>query len=243
VDLVEITRGASGERHPWERARYAFFRDLLRRHRLPRPGTRVLDVGAGDAWLAGRLAAETGVDVTCWDTAYGDAVALAPPAGVRLTSVAPSGRFELILALDVLEHVEDDRAFLRGLAADHLAPGGALLLSVPAWPSLFSAHDRMLRHHRRYAPAGARAVLRDAGLEVDEGGGLFHGLLAVRAVQKLAERWSPPPSGGVGDWRAPRAVGSLLTGMLRGEASVSAALARLGWEVPGLSWWGLCRCR
>jgi SAM-dependent methyltransferase len=243
LDLVESTPGAVAQRHPWEEARYAFFRGVLAREGLPQPGTKVLDVGSGDAWFAARLAAETGAQLTCWDTGYETAAPRSLPAGVRITARAPEGRFEVVLALDVLEHVEDDRGFLTQLVAGQLADGGLLLLSVPAWPSLFSRHDEELRHVRRYAPATIRAVVEAAGLEVEVGGGLFHSLLLPRALQKVAERWSKRAPPHAGQWSAPRPVTSAVRAVLGADARASALFARLGWELPGLSWWGICRRR
>ncbi len=54
--------------------------------------------------------------------------------------------------LDVIEHVEDDVGFVRDVVDGSLAPGGWVLVSVPAYQSLFSSHDRALKHFRRYAP-------------------------------------------------------------------------------------------
>jgi SAM-dependent methyltransferase len=58
-------------------------------------------------------------------------------------------RFDTILYIDVLEHIEDDRAELR-LAAAHLSPGGALIVLAPAHPWLFTPFDAAIRHFRRY---------------------------------------------------------------------------------------------
>jgi SAM-dependent methyltransferase len=243
LDLVETTSGAPSRRHPWEEARYAFFRRVLARAALLRPGTSVLDVGSGDAWLAARLSGDTGAAITCWDVAYAPAAPPGLPQNVRLTARPPEGRFEVILALDVLEHVEDDRGFLREVVAERLAEGGALLLSVPAWPSLTSRHDAAMRHLRRYAPAEARAVLDAAGLAVEAGGGLFHSLLLPRALQRLAQRGDGPPPPNLGEWRAPGWLTALVRGALGADAAASALFARLGLDVPGLSWWALCRRR
>lgn len=242
MDLVEVT-AQPARRHPWEEARYAFFRSALTGAGLLRAGTKVLDVGSGDAWFAARLAAETGADLTCWDTGYEGMAPAALPVGVRTTARAPEGRFEVVLALDVLEHVEDDRGFLRGIVADQLADGGRVLLSVPAWQALYSRHDEALRHVRRYAPAQARAVIADAGLEVLAGGGLFHSLLLPRALQKLGERRDGPPPRLAGAWGAPGWVTAVVRAALSVDSGASALFARLGLDVPGLSWWALCRRR
>lgn len=74
-------------------------------------------------------------------------------------------RFDTVICLNVLEHVDDDIAALeaiRGL----LAPAGRLVLLVPALPALYGTLDRALGHHRRYKRAGLRDLLRATGFRV-----------------------------------------------------------------------------
>ena len=74
--------------------------------------------------------------------------------------------FDWVLALDVLEHLKDDAGALAE-AARLLKPGGRLVLTVPAWPGLWSEHDVALGHHRRYRRADLVRRVRSAGLEVE----------------------------------------------------------------------------
>jgi SAM-dependent methyltransferase len=73
---------------------------------------------------------------------------------------------DTILCLNVLEHVEDDRAALRRLHAA-LTPGGRLLLLVPAHQRLYGAIDQAIDHYRRYDAAGLAAKLEEAGFRVE----------------------------------------------------------------------------
>jgi SAM-dependent methyltransferase len=82
----------------------------------------------------------------------------APPAGL--------GMFEAIVCFNVLEHVHDDAAALRALR-DLLAPGGALLLLVPAHPALTGPFDRAVGHLRRYTRARIAAVFAGSGLHLE----------------------------------------------------------------------------
>ena len=72
---------------------------------------------------------------------------------------------DLVTMLDVLEHLSDDNRAL-GEVQRILKPGGALILSVPAYQHLWSAHDEALHHFRRYEKAGLNRVLVDAGFKV-----------------------------------------------------------------------------
>ncbi len=78
-----------------------------------------------------------------------------------------SGEFDSIICLNVLEHIPDDRGTLRRFH-DLLAPGGSLLLLVPAHPSLYGGIDRAVDHQRRYTKAVLGDRLREAGFAVAE---------------------------------------------------------------------------
>ena len=74
-------------------------------------------------------------------------------------------RADSCVCLNVLEHIEDDREALRRMAAV-LAPGGVVVLIVPAFPSLYGPIDELLGHHRRYTRASISALAQSAGLTV-----------------------------------------------------------------------------
>lgn len=76
------------------------------------------------------------------------------------------GRFDTMLAFEVLEHVPDDRAVL-ATWVEWLRPAGRLLVSVPAHERKWSAQDEWAGHYRRYEREGLKRLLREAGLEVE----------------------------------------------------------------------------
>lgn len=92
----------------------------------------------------------------------------------------PAGSADVVVCLDVLEHVEDDAGALRRLW-EATRPGGRLVLTVPAHPRLFGPHDRTHCHWRRYTAAGLRAHLEAAGWTVRHLG-WFNGILGLLAV-------------------------------------------------------------
>ena len=193
-------------RHPWELARARFFRRLIGRSTDVGAVRRVLDVGAGDGWFAQELLPDLdpAAEVVCWDVNYRSEDLATPGRSAHHADErsARTGPFDLVLLLDVLEHIEDDEGFLAGEVVPLVAPDGTAVVSVPAHPSLFSDHDRMLEHHRRYRPAELRALL-GRHLDVVDRGSVFASLLAPRAVSVLAERAGRhhDPTG-VGAWTA-----------------------------------------
>ena len=70
----------------------------------------------------------------------------------------PDGQYNLITMFDVLEHIKDDRAAI-GALSNLLAPGGMAVITVPAFPVLWSQHDEYLRHFRRYTISGLKTIL------------------------------------------------------------------------------------
>jgi hypothetical protein len=248
MDLIERP-GSVVRRHPWEVARARFFISLIQRLGLPGLSEGCLDVGAGDAWFAQQLLAQlpSSTRLACWDTHYSPtdiAGWSAELPGIEFSSTRPPGVFGGILMLDVIEHVEDDVGFVRDVVDGSLAAGGWVLVSVPAYQSLFSSHDRALRHFRRYSPGAIRTVLESAGLDVRARGGLFHGLLPFRGAQALRERYRPPTTvpSGIGAWQGGERLTKALTVALDAEARVSLALAmRSVPPLPGLTTWAFCR--
>lgn len=153
--------------HWWFGGRREVVARLLER-RLP-AGASVLDIGCGTGFVVERLARRF------------DAWGLEPDAGVRARASAEIAarilpgssddlsalggrRFDAVLLLDVIEHLDDDAGALRS-ALGALAPGGFLLVTTPAHPWLWSGHDVMNEHRRRYTRATLRDALVRAGLE------------------------------------------------------------------------------
>jgi SAM-dependent methyltransferase len=155
------------DRHWWYRERRALVTRALRGRR---PGT-ALDVGAAGGgntrvlqaagWRAAaleygeegaRVCAERGIPVL-----RGDATRL-PLAGESL---------DLVVAYDVLEHIEDDAAAAKGVF-ELLRPGGLFLVAVPCDMKLWSAHDVAVNHVRRYGRSELLALLSGAGFEIED---------------------------------------------------------------------------
>ena len=231
-------------RHPWERARLAVVRALIGDHADTR---RIIDLGAGDGYQA-RALANDGYDVTAVDPAFtNDDIASLQHRRVaaRTSPPAPADSADVLL-LDVIEHVDDDSQLLVNARA--LARGGVVIVTVPAWPALWSAHDEALGHRRRYTPSSLAHACAKAGLVVVEEGALFACLTPARALAllraRLDTRQGPSRRApAVASWRAPSMIGALITRALVVDAFVGRALARAGFGAlwPGLSLYAVCR--
>jgi SAM-dependent methyltransferase len=131
--------------------------------------------------------------------------------------VVEQSSYSAVVAYNVLEHIEDDRAAIASFR-DLLRPGGRVVVLVPAFPSAMSRFDRAIGHHRRYRKRSLRAVATTAGLEVEvlrhvncvgllgwyvvvtllrgrpRAGALLrmYDALLVPLLRRLESRWEPP---------------------------------------------------
>ncbi len=159
------------DRHWWFLGRRAIFTRILDRRLGPSDDRRILDVGCGTGTMVRELARYGRVEGVDADP---EAVAFCRERGLRNVrqvdgeAALPfeSGSFDLVTALDVIEHVDDDDAMLRELARV-LIPGGLLLVSVPAYRFLWGAQDEIAHHKRRYVRPDLRARLEGAALAVE----------------------------------------------------------------------------
>jgi len=205
--------------HWWFVARRSILSDQISRLSIG-PDARILEVGCG-----------TGGNIPMLQ-AFGDVVGIEPDDLSRdyaqsatgsqvLSGLLPAGlpafdtRFDLIAALDVLEHVDADAASVEALGG-LLKPGGKMLTTVPAHPWMWSRHDVAHHHKRRYRKADYESLFRTAGLRILKTSYfntvLFPAIASVRAAQRLTR------NEGAGDDAMPSpAVNSVLAALFGAE--------------------------
>jgi SAM-dependent methyltransferase len=150
---------------------------------------RVLDVGAGSGFFSQYLLQHTDArEAWCIDPSYpnefDERVGEKP---IHYRCAIEKADTELVLLMDVLEHVDDDR----GLVAEYASKvrtGTSFLITVPAFQSLWSQHDDFLDHRRRYTLHQMETTLRQAGLVVSRGCYFFAGVLPMAAGIRLLQR-------------------------------------------------------
>jgi SAM-dependent methyltransferase len=169
----------------WEANRAALIRECVP---TPRAAHRlVLDVGCGSGYV---LSAEAGIDAefkvgvdawrsSAWMPSTGSAFVVADVTQLPLRD----GVADLVLSLDVIEHLEDDRVGLAE-AARVLRPGGTAVVMVPAFKVLWSSHDDAIGHHRRYRQGDLDHLLAATGLESVQRSYFFSWLFPVALVRR-----------------------------------------------------------
>jgi SAM-dependent methyltransferase len=228
-----VNREQIAEMYALESTHWWFWgkRHVMRRLLAPdlaRPGLRILDIGCGAGANASELTAYG--SVTASDRSL-DALAFVRSRGVTdvVAAEAPflpfaDASFDIATAYDVVEHVRDDEAFLDELTRV-LVPGGVLAVHVPAWPFLWSRHDKGLEHERRYTRKGLRELIERRGrLRIDR---LTWTNCAIFAPT-VALRWTRDRlglgSGGSDLGIVPAPVNSLLRGVCRIEAVAATSV-------------------
>ena len=222
-------------RHWWFRGRRRVLVDMLRQA-LRSPGgiPRILDYGCGSGGNTSAYAP------------FGAVVGIEPDAAaIRLAHIRGQAQycrgsgttlpfrhasFDVVLASDVLEHIEHDLEAVSEITRV-LRPGGVAIISVPAHQWLFSRHDLALHHFRRYSKAGLRGLLENGGLRIRRlsywNAALFPAIILYRLVEK-----SRPASGPRSDTTtsSPPLINEALAGLLAAEAGILRHAA-LPWGV------------
>ena len=214
--------------HWWFRWRYDLITKLV--SDLKPSGTfRILDAGCGTGQMTKQL--EDIGEAVGMDSAP-EAIAYARSRGVerlvRGSITAPpfaEQSFDCVLALDVIEHVDDDMGILTSLYRV-IKPGGHLIITVPAFDALWSEHDEINHHKRRYRAPHLRMLIQEAGFDVERltycNTALY---LPVLVTRKLKNAWRTlsrnragvprPLKSDLGDY--PRPINDALYGLMRAE--------------------------
>jgi SAM-dependent methyltransferase len=181
------------QRHRWFTARRRILDGLIERVVKPPQGARILELGAGTGHNLAMLSRFGAVEASELDPIARDLASErlgreVKEAALPDLSMFPADSYDLIALLDVLEHVPDDKGSLEAIWG-RLKPGSALLLTVPANPWMWTAHDVAHHHHRRYRKAEIEQLARGAGFDIELlspfNSLLFPPIAAVRLVGKV----------------------------------------------------------
>ncbi|QIX61416.1 class I SAM-dependent methyltransferase [Hymenobacter sp. BT18] len=196
------------EQHWWFAGRRHIVFEQIQQLQLP-PTADILEIGCSGGPLLLALKAAgyqhlTGIDVS------DKAIAVAQARGFEQVMVMDGARldfadnsFDLVVASDVLEHIEDEEAALREWCRV-LRPGGRIIVFVPAYQFLWSRHDEVNHHFRRYTLAGLRQVMQRTGWQIERASYwnflLFFPTAVLRRLQRTLHA-AGLASAGAGDLR------------------------------------------
>ena len=231
----ELQTHQAEDRHWWYRGRRTVLDGVIANLGLP-GGARILDAGCGSGRNMVELSRHgtvTGIELSETSVALarergaGEVI-----AGSLLEMPFAQDSFDFAVTLDVIEHLEDDLGALRELRRT-VVPGGALLVTVPAYQWLWSGHDEINHHHRRYTRGSLQKVAEEAGWRQQRTTYFNSLLLPVAILLRVLDRVNTKTTESSLDlWVPPEPLNWLLERPLAFEA----AMIRRGGRIPaGLS--------
>ncbi|MHC1706227.1 MAG: hypothetical protein AB9842_01765 [Bacteroidales bacterium] len=243
--------------HPWESARAEIVWQQLRQrlHNSAAEHFFILDYGSGDLYQSLSLAKrDKRIKIFALDLAYTEDFRLQLNtliegqniSMVHSVSDLPDGIvFSAVLLMDVIEHINNDLAFLDDLASMRcFGENTEYYITVPAWQYLFSGHDEYLGHYRRYTRRTLTAVCQNAGLTPLQSGYLFISLWKLRIIQRIYRKIfksRPEVKSDLAPWTGPRWLARLLSFILVGDYYLCRWFSKIGLHLPGLSAYALCK--
>ncbi|MBW7867849.1 MAG: class I SAM-dependent methyltransferase [Brumimicrobium sp.] len=257
MDICETATFKTGEydRHPWELARLKVVVSFLQPLISKQPNARILDLGCGDVFVAESLSNTfTQTTFSCVDTAFTeeyiqhiekrvDKQRIQLFSSLNDVSEIVENTVDIVLLLDVIEHIEDEIEFLNklrhsGIINEHTK----IVITVPAYQSLFSNHDVYLNHFRRYDTKLLAERIGKAGYAVETTGYFFFSLFLIRKVQKwLQKEGEIDNEKGIGAYTSKGWMDSMVKKILYLDFVIGKALRKTGIRLPGLSCFGICR--
>lgn len=231
----ELQTHRAEDRHWWYQGRRSVLERAIARLELPAQA-RILDAGCGSGRNMVELAHHgvvTGVELSptsvqlARDRSAGEVL-----EGSVMDMPFDDDSFDLTVSLDVIEHLEDDVSALSELRRV-TKPGGALLVTVPAYQWLWSGHDVINHHHRRYNRRTLLAAAQNAGWQLDSASHFNFLLLPAAILLRALERFKPSTTKSSLDLWVPPAP---LNWALRQPLNLEAAVIGRGGSIPaGLS--------
>ncbi|MBK5937894.1 class I SAM-dependent methyltransferase [Halochromatium roseum] len=186
MDIKELAiLGRDVESHWYYSAKAAAMERMLGSRRA----SSIVDVGAGSGFFSQYLLRRgQGHEAWCIDTGYrSDLEEVVAGKTVHYRRRMDFNAGDLVLMMDVLEHVDNDIALLQWYVK-RLSAGTRFLISVPAFGFLWSGHDIFLEHKRRYGLKQLESVVKAAGLEIERSAFFFASVFPIAAATRAAQR-------------------------------------------------------
>jgi SAM-dependent methyltransferase len=180
------------QRHWWYRARRLVLATLIRRKAPPPPGARLLEIGCGtghNLGMLGEFGAVDGLELDAQARTFAEERLGRPVMSSPLPELSgvPEHNYDLVGAFDVIEHIADDRAALESIAR-LLKPGGKFVMTVPAHQWMWSAHDVVNHHKRRYSKSALRRLIEQSPLRLQSIGYFNSVLFPVAVAERMASK-------------------------------------------------------
>lgn len=254
-EAKEFNNKIGATRHPWELARFEVVYSLMRKHCnfIQKKDLIVLDIGCGDSFFLGSLALRLpaakliGVDteldpltITRYSKQYSNITFYNSFSDLETKNELA----DIVLLLDVLEHIEDDKGILENIVQNRITDNNTLFfITVPAFQWIFSHHDKWLGHYRRYDLESLSNVAERPDLKIINRGYFFFSLLFIRIMSSFFEKLTNCSfhNKGVAYWNAPAFWTKFVKTFLYLDYRVASFINQFGLKIPGLSCYVICQ--
>lgn len=181
------------EKHWWFRVRRNLIISLVEKYKVPKTA-KIFDFGCGSGYTVGYLQ-KLGYDASGSDISA-EAIGFGLGRGIRNLTVVqgreikpPEGGFDVVLALDVIEHINDDMGAIKAIEGA-LKPGGMAIITVPAYQWLWGVQDEVAHHYRRYTAASfAQLVHKNTHLKIVKETYFNTFLFLPIAIVRIFSKW------------------------------------------------------
>ncbi|OYT10999.1 MAG: methyltransferase type 11 [Bacteroidetes bacterium 4572_112] len=251
MDLLEHKLNSADVRHPWETARLEVIQRLLQKDSKLLQAKHIADIGCGDTFVVNSLAnkfpqklytaidsAFTDDDIKIFSSQSDNNILLKK----NVDDIIDTKAIDIVLLMDVIEHIEFEVDFLKTLAQNKaITKETTFLITVPAFNSLFSAHDTYLKHYRRYNNNELQKVAKQAGLDIKSSGYFFSTLLIIRVLEKIKEILiGKKEQKGLNEKQYNKKTAGIIKTFLLLDFGITNLFNKIGIKIPGLSTYIIC---
>ena len=246
MDIKEFRADTHQEvsHHPWEYARLEVVFSKLKDF-LKTDSPVIVDVGCGDTFFLKNLSNKLpDADLIGIDIAFSDEMIqkFAGHKNIQLyKSMSDVGKksADIVLLLDVLEHIENDKDFLTQiLHSKFVNESTVFIITVPAFKDIYIVRDKWLGHYRRYNLKMLKNLAEGTGLFVTHINYFFTTLFFARVMQKGVEFLAKPDINkltGIGNYKKKPIFDYLFKNILLGDYYIGDIVSKTGFKLPGLS--------
>jgi hypothetical protein len=238
MDITEFLRLKDKNlyhRHPWEVSRKNVLHQFLKQSKISFPIKRIVDIGGGDGYIINSLfESNLAEEYYAIDTAYNENLINQLTENYVNNKIVYLNNLEdyykkstpnegtLFLCMDVLEHLKEENEILSYLQNEN---DSYFFFAVPAFQSIFSYHDELLGHYRRYSLSELESVLKNHNFQIKDKGYYFTSLLLFRKIEILLKKKRKET---ITEWNG-------------NKFKVSLLFKKVGINLPGLSCYCLCK--
>ncbi|MDR2045982.1 MAG: class I SAM-dependent methyltransferase [Rickettsiales bacterium] len=225
------------KQHPWKLSREKSVLNVLKKRNLH----DVADIGVNDMFYTNKVKKFVDGNVYAVDIFF-------PEDGMMKKGVncindvkkLPENELDCVIMMDVLEHIEDDLSFFN-IVVNKLKTGGTVLITVPAYQFLFSAHDIRSLHYRRYNRKQLLKLLQRDDLKIEKVHYFYTSLFLIRLLNVIVKKSDFKGNEDKWSYSEKHIITVTAETILNIDFFINKILDKIGIHLPGLSLLAVCK--